>query len=40
MPQDYTIEPQRYITSQVETLLHGLTVRAEDAPKNEARGRK
>ena len=40
MPQDYAIDPQRYITSQVETLLHGLAVRPDNAPKNEARGRK
>ncbi|MGZ5194342.1 MAG: TetR/AcrR family transcriptional regulator [Ramlibacter sp.] len=40
MPQEHTIDPQRYITSQVETLLHGLATRAEDQPKNEARGRK
>jgi TetR/AcrR family transcriptional regulator len=40
MPKDYAIDPQRYITSQVETLLHGLAVRADDAPKNETKGRK
>jgi TetR/AcrR family transcriptional regulator len=40
MPQDYAIDPQRYITSQVETLLHGLAVRPDDAPKTVVKGRK
>jgi len=31
MPQDHPLDPQRYLTSQVETLLHGLCVRPEDA---------
>jgi TetR/AcrR family transcriptional regulator len=26
MPQDYALDPERYIASQVETLLHGLRV--------------
>jgi TetR/AcrR family transcriptional regulator len=40
MPETYTIDPQRYIASQVETLLHGFAVRPGDAPRNETRGRK
>jgi TetR/AcrR family transcriptional regulator len=40
MPQDYAMDPQRYITSQVETLLHGLAVRPDDAPKTVVKGRK
>ena len=30
-PKDYPLDPERYVSSQVETLLHGLCVRAEDA---------
>jgi TetR/AcrR family transcriptional regulator len=33
MPQDHPLDPQRYLTSQVETLLHGLCVRPE-GPQN------
>jgi TetR/AcrR family transcriptional regulator len=33
MPQDHPLDPQRYLTSQVETLLHGLCVRP-DGPQN------
>jgi AcrR family transcriptional regulator len=29
VPQDYPLDPERYIRSQVETLLHGLCVRPE-----------
>jgi TetR/AcrR family transcriptional regulator len=29
-PQDFVLDPDRYVTSQVETLLRGLCVRAED----------
>ena len=32
VPQDYPLDPQRYIASQVETLLHGLCVRSDDKP--------
>jgi hypothetical protein len=32
VPQGYPIDPERYLTSQVDTLLHGLCVRSEDAP--------
>jgi TetR/AcrR family transcriptional regulator len=38
VPQDYPLDPERYITSQVETLLHGLCVRPET--KSEERTRK
>jgi AcrR family transcriptional regulator len=27
VPQDYPLDPERYVTAQVETLLHGLAVR-------------
>jgi TetR/AcrR family transcriptional regulator len=42
IPQDYPLDPERYIASQVETLLHGLRVRpAEDTTDGaDARGRK
>jgi AcrR family transcriptional regulator len=40
MPQDYALDPGRYISSQVETLLHGLLARPEDAGKHEGRGKK
>jgi AcrR family transcriptional regulator len=36
MPQDHPLDPQRYLTSQVETLLHGLCVRPGDAPNGRA----
>lgn len=29
VPQDYPVDPERYVNSQVETLLHGLCVRPE-----------
>jgi len=32
-PQDYPLDPERYVTSQVETLLHGLCVRVEEKPE-------
>jgi TetR/AcrR family transcriptional regulator len=38
VPQDYPLDPERYITSQVETLLHGLCVRPET--KSDGRTRK
>jgi AcrR family transcriptional regulator len=37
-PKDYPLDPERYVTSQVETLLHGLCVRPED--KRDGRARK
>ena len=37
MPQDYPLDPERYITSQVETLLHGLCARPEDKDDGRAR---
>lgn len=42
IPQDYPLDPERYIASQVETLLHGLRVRPGDdtADRAEGRGRK
>jgi TetR/AcrR family transcriptional regulator len=36
VPQDYPLDPQRYLTSQVETLLHGLCVRPGDPQKGRA----
>ena len=30
VPQDYPLDPQRYVSVQVETLLHGFCVRPED----------
>ncbi len=38
VPQDYPLDPERYIASQVETLLHGLCVRSPEKPA--ARSRK
>jgi len=38
VPQDYPLDPERYITSQVETLLHGLCVRPQG--KNDGGARK
>ena len=29
-PQDYPLDPERYVQSQVETLLHGMCVRPEE----------
>jgi hypothetical protein len=29
VPQEYPIDPERYVHSQVETLLHGLCVRPD-----------
>ena len=46
MPKDYVLDPERYVNSQVETLLHGLLVRPEEdrdkakSAKNEGRGGK
>jgi TetR/AcrR family transcriptional regulator len=37
VPQGYTLDPERYIAAQVETLLHGFRIRPGDAPA--ARGR-
>jgi TetR/AcrR family transcriptional regulator len=37
-PQDHPLDPERYIASQVETMLHGLCVRPED--KANGRGKK
>jgi hypothetical protein len=31
VPQEFPLDPERYIRSQVETLLHGLCVRPEAA---------
>ena len=31
VPQDYPLDPERYVSSQVENLLHGLCVRSDDA---------
>ena len=39
VPQDYPLDPERYIASQVETLLHGFVVRAEDE-NGKGRGKK
>jgi TetR/AcrR family transcriptional regulator len=36
VPQDYRLDPQRYLSSQVETLLHGLCVRPDAAQKGRA----
>lgn len=36
VPRDYALDPKRYLTSQVETLLHGLCVRPEDPRKGRA----
>ena len=30
VPQDYPLDPERYVASQAETLLHGLCVRPDD----------
>ncbi|MBG9390134.1 TetR/AcrR family transcriptional regulator [Caenimonas aquaedulcis] len=30
MPQDYPLDPERYLASQVDTLLHGLLVRGDE----------
>ena len=30
VPQDYPVDPERYVSSQVETLLHGFCVRTDD----------
>ena len=38
MPQEHQADPQRYLRSQVETLLHGLCSRPEDKPA--AKGKK
>ena len=43
VPQDYPLDPERYVASQAETLLHGLRARPEDPPPAaapSARGRK
>lgn len=32
VPQDYPLDPERYMNAQVETLLHGLCVQPEDTP--------
>jgi len=37
MPQEHQADPQRYLHSQVETLLHGLCVRPEDKPAPKGR---
>jgi TetR/AcrR family transcriptional regulator len=39
VPQDHPLDPERYISSQVETLLHGLCVRPEDDKKDRNDGR-
>jgi hypothetical protein len=33
VPQDYPLDPERYLASQIDTLLHGLLVRPGDTPK-------
>jgi len=33
VPTDYPMDPERYIASQAETLLHGLCVRNQDKPE-------
>ncbi|MDP3618188.1 MAG: TetR/AcrR family transcriptional regulator [Ramlibacter sp.] len=33
-PQDFPLDPERYIASQVETLLNGFNVRTDDAKKD------
>ena len=38
VPQDHPLDPERYLRSQVETLLHGLCVRPDD--KTDGRTRK
>ncbi len=35
VPQDYPLDPERYVDCQVDNLLHGLCVRPEDAKKNQ-----
>lgn len=42
VPQDYPLDPQRFINSQLETLLNGLRVRTEERvlDKNQGRGKK
>ena len=37
VPDEYPLDPQRYITSQVETLLHGLCVRPPEKPASRSR---
>ncbi len=39
IPKDYPLDPERYIASQVETLLHGLIVRPEEKATS-GRGKK
>ena len=39
IPRDFPLDPERYISSQVETILHGFCVRPEDN-KTEGRGKK
>jgi hypothetical protein len=36
IPQGYPLDPERYLDSQAETLLHGLCVRPGDPPKTRA----
>jgi TetR/AcrR family transcriptional regulator len=36
VPRDFPLDPQRYIASQVETLLHGLCARPEDKSEKRA----
>jgi len=41
VPQDYPLDPERYIASQVETLLYGFAVRPEEPPEDgKGRGKK
>jgi TetR/AcrR family transcriptional regulator len=40
IPQGYELEPERYIASQVETLLHGFMVRPAETDKKNGRGKK
>ena len=37
VPHGYPIDPERYISSQVETLLHGFCVRPGDVPRRAGR---
>jgi len=39
VPQDYPLDPERYVASQAETLLHGLCVRPQDPPPTAPAGR-
>ncbi len=40
MPQDYPLDPERYIASQAETLLNGFIARPVDIENDKRRGKK